>query len=447
MKRWPFQVINEENAPKYEVSFRNKKLVLTPEQISATVLTQMKNIAENYLNDIVTHAVITIPANFNDAQRQATRDAAEIAGLEVLQLINEPTAAAVAFGLKEKVTSEQNILIFDMGGGTFDVSILNINADLYDVKAVGGDTHLGGEDFNNRMLDYFMDEIKQKHKLDLSKDHNAMNELLKQCEIAKIALSTSQVAQIQVDAIINGADFKSSITRARFEELNKSFFNNAIEILEKTIKAAKINKSDIHEVVLVGGSTYIPKVQSMLRECLNGKALNKSIKPDEAVAYGAAVYASILHGVDANDLDLVLLDVTPHSLGVAVVEDGQEDVMSTIINCNTPIPIKLTRGYTTIHDNQTTIKFRVYEGEHKDVKKNNLLGYYLVTGIPREPAGKPDVQTTMEINADGILKVNSINKSNNAHGSIVIQEYKNRLSHSDIDRFKKQEKDYAIVPF
>lgn len=417
-----------------------------PEQISGAVLSQMKRIAENYLNDAVTHAVITIPAHFNDSQRQATRDAAEIAGLEVLQLINEPTAAAVAFGLKGKVTSDQNILIFDMGGGTFDVSILCIDGDIYDVKAVGGDTHLGGEDFNNRMLDYFMDEIQREHGFDVSRDKNALSELLKQCEIAKITLSTREVANVQLDALIGGKDFRSSMTRACFEKLNQSFFDKAIELVEKTIASAKIMKSDIHEVVLVGGSTYIPKVRTMLEGCLNGKKLNTSIKPDEAVAYGAAVYASILHGVDVNDMNLVLLDVTPHSLGVAVVQDGQEDVMSTIIKCNTPIPIKLSRGYTTLYDNQTSIKFRVYEGEDDNVNNNNLLGSYLVTGIPPEPAGKPDVQTTMEINADGILKVNSVNKSNFARGSIEIQEYKNRLSQRDIDQGREQERQLVKMP-
>lgn len=441
MKRWPFKVVNKANGPNFEVFYRNKTEIFSPEQISAAVLSKMKEIAENYLNDEVTHAVITIPAHFNDSQRQATRDAAAIAGLNVLQLINEPTAAAVAYGLKDKVSSEQNILVFDMGGGTFDVSILTIDGEMYDVRAVGGDTHLGGEDFNNKLLDYFMNEIKLKYNVDLSSDKFAISELLKQCELAKIALSSSTIAEVRVDSLFYGKAYKSSISRARFEELNQEFFKKAIKIVEETIIAAKLTKADINEVVLVGGSTYIPKVQSLLQNCFNGKALNKCIKPDEAVAYGAAIYASILHGEDAHDLDLVLLDVTPYSLGVEV----KGEKLSKIVNRNTPIPINLTKPFITSEDYQTTIRVNIYEGENElNVKKNNLLGYFMLTGIPPARVGVEKISISMEINADGILKVQAINASNGANNSIKIEEYKSRLSQNEIEENARQEKEMLI---
>jgi heat shock 70kDa protein 1/2/6/8 len=436
LKRWPFKVISSNDAPKLEVLFRNKTESFSPEQISAAVLSKMKETAEDYLNDVVTDAVITIPAHFNDAQRQATKDAAEIAGLNVLQLINEPTAAAIAYGLKSKLKSGQNILVFDMGGGTFDVSILTIEEDVYEVKAVGGDTHLGGEDFNNKMLDHFMAEIRAKHGIDIAGDKVAIARLLKQCEIAKITLSTAEVAEVRVNPLVGSIDFKSSITRARFEELMAGFFDKAIAIVEDTIKQSKLTKSEIQEVVLVGGSTYIPRVQQMLQKCFGGKTLNKSVKPDEAVAYGAAIYASVLSGEEVQGSDLLLLDVTPHSLGIECLGD----VMSQVVKRNTTIPVTLTKNFYTVVDNQTRVRFSVYEGENPKATSNSLLGEFMLTGIPPAPAGQEKLVCTMSIDPNGILKVTAVCKSNGASNDIVIEEYKSRLSVEEIQQNVKYEK-------
>lgn len=435
MLRWPFHIVDDHGKPKYEVLFKGNIERFSPEQISAAVLSKLKKTAEKFLNEAVTDAVITVPAHFTDAQRQATKDAAEIAGLNVLQLLNEPTAAAVAYGLSQKVTCDQNILVFDLGGGTFDVSILTIDNEVYDVKAVGGDNNLGGEDFNNKMLDHFIKEIQYTHNVDVSNDRAAIVCLLKECEVAKIALSRSTVADFNVN--FNGINFKSSITRARFEELNADFFDKAIKIVEETILEAKLQKSDIHEVVLVGGSTYIPRVQKMLQDCFNGKTLNKSIKPDEAVAYGAAVLAANLCSSaddDDDDFDLVLLDVTPMSLGT----DLKDDKMSVIISKNTPIPYEKTIDYTTVCDNQSLVKIGVYEGENEDVSKNNLLGDFHLAISPAK-AGEPCIKVTMEINANGILRVHAVNTLNDVENSIVIDEYKNRLTQDEIEESKKIE--------
>jgi L1 cell adhesion molecule like protein len=436
IKRWPFKVISQMHQPIVEVSFRRKIEHFTPEQISAAVLSKMKQTAEEYLNDDVTDAVITVPAYFSDSQRQATKDAAEIAGLNVLRLINEPTAAAIAYGLKAKISNDQNILVFDMGGGTFDVSILALDDELYQVKAVGGDTHLGGEDFNNKMLDHFLKEIAQKYGKDLSDDKHAISELLGQCELAKIALSTKTVADVTVKALQNGFDFKSTMTRACFEELNADFFKKAIDIVEKTIKDAKLTKAEIHEVVLVGGSTYIPKVQQMLQKCFNGKALNKSIKPDEAVAYGAAVMAANLGNASDDEFDLVLLDVIPHSLGIETLGN----LFSKIVEKNSPIPISKTEDFFTARDLQTDADIRIYEGEDPVASKNNLLGKFVLKGIPIAPAGHEKLKVTLKIDENGILKATAVSVSNGAENSIVIEEYKDRMDRDEIEKKKREEK-------
>jgi L1 cell adhesion molecule like protein len=423
IERWPFEVINDNERPKFKVYYKNQELTLKPEEVSAEILKLLKETAESFINEEVTDAVITVPAYFSDSQRQATKDAAEIAGLNVLQLLNEPTAAAVAYGLNKKLKADENILVFDMGGGTFDTSILAIDKELFEVKSVGGSPHLGGEDFNNRILDYFMKEIEQQHGIDVSSDKVAISRLLKECEIAKIALSTSTVADVKVNSLFPGVDFTSTITRARFEDMNNDFFEKAIQIVEDTIKDANLTKDDIQEIVLVGGSTYIPKVQKMLQDCFNGKTLNRSVKPDEAVAFGAAVYASVLQGDDPNDFEMVLLDVTPTSVGT----DLKGGIMNVLIEKNTPIPFIKTETYTTVVDDQSEVEIGVYEGEDTDVKKNNFLSTFCLTEIPRAKAGEPVITVTMQINADGILKVSAVNSMNGQEKSITIQEYKDRI--------------------
>lgn len=438
IKKWPFKVANEGGNPKYEVSYKNEGKMLSPQEISAAVLSKMKQSAENYLNEPVQDAVITVPAYFNDAQRQATKDAADIAGLNVLQLINEPTAAAIAYGLEEKLTSDQNVLVFDMGGGTFDVSILTIDNNVFEVKAVGGDTHLGGEDFNNKMLDYFLKEIEQKFGKELSSDKHAISRILVECEKAKIALSTSTVATLTFTSLFGDTDYSSTMTRACFEDINDDFFSKAFKILENTLSDARLEKADIHEIILVGGSTYIPKVQKLLKDFFGGKELNRKIKPDEAVAYGAAVFASILHGDDEDDNNLVLLDVTPLSLGIATIGE----IMSKIVERNTTIPIKMDKPFTTTYDYQTAVRIDIYEGEDDDVKQNDLLGSFKLTGIPQALAGVPSIKVSIEIDADGILKVYAVEKSSGVENMITITEYKNRLSSDEILSSRKQEQTF-----
>jgi heat shock 70kDa protein 1/2/6/8 len=412
IKKLPFKVINQDGSPSVEVSIRNEQKIFSPEQISAAVLSKMKETAEEYLNDVVTEAVITVPAYFNDSQRQATKDAAEIAGLNVLRLLNEPTAAAIAYGLKEKVSSDQNILVFDMGGGTFDVSILKINGEIYEVKAVGGDTRLGGEDFNNKILGHFLKEIEQKYKMDLPSDNYAIR-----CEDAKIALSTAEVVDVRLSS-----DFKSSITRACFEDLNADFFKKAIKIVEDTIVQANLSKTDIHEVILVGGSTYIPKVQEMLQECFKGKALNRKIKPDEAVAYGAAVLASILSDDSDEVFDLLLLDVTPHSLGV---EHGGGR-FHKIINRNTLIPFEVSSTrFSVPKDNQTIVPINIYKGENELAIKNNLLGRFHLSGLTKAKAGEVKITVNFKIDEDGILKVTASESKSSVMNSLKVDVFKN----------------------
>ncbi|KAJ5443670.1 Heat shock 70 kDa protein [Penicillium daleae] len=439
MKHWPFKVIEKATKPVIEVEFKGEAKQFTPEEVSAMILVKMRETAEAYLGGTVNNAVITVPAYFNDSQRQATKDAGLIAGLNVLRIINEPTAAAIAYGLDKKVEGERNVLIFDLGGGTFDVSLLTIEEGIFEVKSTAGDTHLGGEDFDNRLVNHFVNEFKRKHKKDLTSNARALRRLRTACERAKRTLSSAAQTSIEIDSLFEGIDFYTSITRARFEELCQDLFRSTMEPVERVLRDAKIDKASVHEIVLVGGSTRIPKIQKLVSDFFN-KDANKSINPDEAVAYGAAVQAAILSGDTSSKStnEILLLDVAPLSLGI----ETAGGVMTPLIKRNTTIPTKKSETFSTYSDNQPGVLIQVFEGERARTKDNNLLGKFELTGIPPAPRGVPQIEVIFDLDANGIMNVSAVEKGTGKTNKITITNDKGRLSKEEIERMLAEAEKY-----
>ena len=440
-KHWPFKIVDINSKPNFEVEYENTTRTFSPEEISASILSKMKQIASAYVGSDITDAVITVPAYFNDAQRQATKDAGTIAGLNVLRIINEPTAAALAYGLDRVSNKESNIIIFDCGGGTTDITILNLSNGIFEVKATAGDSRLGGEDIDNKLVEYCVEFFKKKHKLDLFTNIKAIRRLRTACEKAKRVLSSTMQTTIEIDSIFDGIDFILDLSRAKFELLCMDIFRKAMEPVDRVISDSKLDKSQIDEIILVGGSTRIPKIKQMISEYF-GKKLNESINADEAVAYGAAIQASILSGVIDEKLEqLVLLDVTPLSLGLKTAGD----LMTNIIDRNTTIPCKKSKIFTTYSDNQPIVAINIYEGERKFTKDNNSLGEFKLEGITQAPRGIPQIEVTFALDANGILNVTAIDKATNKSKNLTISNSKAKFTPDEIDRMIREAKEFEAT--